>query len=64
MTVPAERRKNLHGGNLIYFVQGCQPPRHEILRIGREENMIDDVILHDKFYSFVQKMFVDSDRRI
>ena len=45
------------------FVQGCQPPRHEILRIVREE-MIDDVILHDKFYSFVQKMFVDSDWRI
>ena len=63
MTVPAERRKNLHGGNLNDFVQGCQPPRHEILRIGREE-MIDDVILHDKFYSFVQKMFVDSDQRI
>ena len=63
MTVPAERRKNLHGGNLTDFVQGCQPPRHEILRIGREE-MTDDVILHDKFYSFVQKMFVDSDRRI
>ena len=63
MTVPAERRKNLHGGNLTDFVQGSQPPRHEILRIGREE-MIDDVILHDKFYSFLQKMFVDSDRRI
>ena len=63
MTVPAEKRKNLHGGNLTDFVQGCQPPRHEILRIGREE-MIDDVILHDKFYSFVQKMFVDFDRHI
>ena len=34
--------------------QGCQPPRHQIMRIEREET-IGDVISHDKGCHFCQK---------
>ena len=38
----------------LRLYQGCKPPRHQILRIDREE-MIDDVISHDEWRHLGQK---------